>query len=143
MASELIAKPLDPQQEKAVQLYIKLGNKTEAYKQAGYGGKSNPKTLNENACKFFADTKILTRTQQLQGELSQELKYTVKDAFAELQDAIEFAKTNGQAAAVISAIGKKIDLFGLDAPKKINIEGTFAEWLSSVQNGKMDNSPSE
>lgn len=135
---------LTVQQKLFCQKYIECkGNASEAYRQSYNCKESSPQVIWNEASILLHNHEVSVRIQELQAEFSEELKYTVRDAFAELQDAIEFAKKHGQAAPVIAAIKAKIDMFGLDAPKKINIEGTFAEWLNSVQNGKVDNATQE
>ncbi len=130
-----MASELKPQQELFCQKYIECkGNASEAYRQSYNCENSSPQVIWNEASLLLKNREVAIRIETLQTELSQELKYTVKDAFAELEDAIGFAKKNNQASAVISAIKAKIDMFGLDAPKRVNLEGTFADWLAGLQN---------
>ncbi len=137
MAAGTLKSGLTSKQELFCRKYIECrGNASEAYRQAYDCRKSTQTTIATEASKLVQNPHVAQMIDKLRADMQQELKYTIEDAMHELQDAIEFAKQNGQASAVISAIGKKIDMFGLDAPKKVNVEGTLGEWLASMQDKK-------
>lgn len=126
---------LTPLQENAVKLYIQGATKSDAYRQAGYDvSNSTDKTINEAASRLFSDSKVLARMSELKQELAEEFKYTVRDAVKELDEIVLLAKADNQFSPAVSAIGKKIDMFGLEAPKTVKLEGTIGEWLASLQN---------
>lgn len=103
-----------PQQEKAAQLYVELGYMTEAFKQAGYGGKSNPKTMNEKASKFFAQSKIQARVDVIRAELQQRHNVTLDSLTIEYNEAKQRAIGLEQTTAEISAINGKAKIHGFD-----------------------------
>lgn len=111
-------------QEKACQEYIKNGgNLTEAHRIA-YPNNMSDKTRNEAASRLFGNSKILARIEQLQKNLIEEFNYSVKNAVKELDEVLLLAKADKQYSSAVSAIGKKIDMFGLDAPKEIKHSGS-------------------
>lgn len=68
---------LTPKQEKAIQAYLTNGgNKTQAYKSAYSTKKMNEKTINENACRLFKDSKVAARLKELQKEIEESNKIT-------------------------------------------------------------------
>lgn len=61
---------LKPKQEKFAQLYVDLGNASEAYRQA-YDSKAEPDSVHVNASKLLSDTKVSLRVQELQEALEE------------------------------------------------------------------------
>lgn len=61
---------LTPKQEKAVQEFlINGGNKTAAYRVAYSTSNMKESTINENACRLFANSKVKARLEALQAKL--------------------------------------------------------------------------
>lgn len=61
---------LTGKQEKFVQNLIKGMSQREAYRDAYPDDNSSDKTVDENACRLFNDSKILTRYKELQDKAS-------------------------------------------------------------------------
>lgn len=125
---------LTPQQELFCQKYIECKcNASEAYRRAYNCEKSGDNTIWVNASRLLNETKVTLRIQELQAEAAKRSQFTVDDAIREYNEARLIAAAENQAAPMISATKAKCELFGLDAPKKINLEGSIGEWLSSLQ----------
>ena len=68
---------LTPKQEKFCQLYIELGNASEAYRQAYSCDKMKPESIHVNAAKLLENTKITLRISELQAEHREEFRKSV------------------------------------------------------------------
>lgn len=77
---------LTPKQEKFCQLYIELGNASEAYRQSYDCSKMASKTVNEVAARMLTNCKIAARVEELQREHRQRHNITVDKIIADLQE---------------------------------------------------------
>ena len=107
---------LTPKQEKFCQLYIELGNASEAYRQAYSCDKMKPESIHVNAAKLLENTKITLRISELQAEHRERHNLTVDDLIDELEEARQTALTaeTPQCGAAVSATMGKAKLLGLD-----------------------------
>ncbi|MEE6030445.1 terminase small subunit [Avibacterium paragallinarum] len=77
---------LTPKQEKFCQLYIELGNASEAYRQSYDCSKMKSSAINSNAKKLLKDTPIALRIEALQDEHKQRHNLTVDGIINDLQE---------------------------------------------------------
>lgn len=77
---------LTPKQEKFCQLYIELGNASEAYRQAYNANNMTTGAINTNAKKLLKDTPIALRIEELQQAHQQRHNLTVDNIIADLQE---------------------------------------------------------
>ena len=70
---------LTPKQEKFAQLYVELGNASQAYRQA-YNSKAKPETLYPKASKLLAQDKISTRVSELRKQLEKTALWSREDS---------------------------------------------------------------
>ena len=77
---------LTPKQEKFCQLYIELGNASEAYRQAYNAKNMTTGAINTNAKKLLKDTKIALRVEELRQAHQQRHNLTVDNIIADLQE---------------------------------------------------------
>ena len=77
---------LTPKQEKFCQLYIELGNASEAYRQAYNAKNMTTGAINTNAKKLLRDTPIALRIEELQQAHQQRHNLTVDNIIADLQE---------------------------------------------------------
>ena len=61
---------LTQKQERFAQLYVELGNASEAYRQA-YDSKAKAESVHVNASKLLDDAKVSLRVQEIQDELEE------------------------------------------------------------------------
>lgn len=103
---------MTPKQEKFCQLYIELGNASEAYRQA-----YEPKTMSANAIgveafKMLASPKISLRVQELQAAAAERHDMTVDQIAKLLKEDREFARKCETPAAAVSASLGLAKLYG-------------------------------
>ena len=77
---------LMPKQEKFCQLYIELGNASEAYRQAYDCSKMQTSTINTKAKELLKNGPITDRIEELQQEHRQRHNLTVDNIIADLQE---------------------------------------------------------
>ena len=77
---------LTPKQEKFCQLYIELGNASEAYRKSYSAEKMSAKTINEEANALLSHPKITPRIKELRFQHQQRHNLTVDNIIADLQE---------------------------------------------------------
>ena len=77
---------LTPKQEKFCQLYIELGNASEAYRQSYDCSKMQKSTINTKAKELLKNGPITVRIEELQQEHRQRHNLTVDNIIADLQE---------------------------------------------------------
>lgn len=70
---------LNPKQEKFCQLYVQLGNASEAYRQA-YNSKGKPESVAVEASKLMATPNISLRVKELQAETEEQSFWSRMDS---------------------------------------------------------------
>ena len=108
---------LTPKQEKFCQLYIELGNASEAYRQAYDASKMKPETIKRKAQELLENGTITaTYIAELKAEHKERHNTNVDDLIAELEEARQLAKdpAKPQPSAMVSATMGKAKLLGLD-----------------------------
>ena len=78
---------LTPKQEKFCQLYIELGNASEAYRQAYDSSRMKTETINTKAKELLKHGPITVRISELQDGHKERHGITVDDLIAELEEA--------------------------------------------------------
>ena len=107
---------LTPKQEDFCQLYIELGNASEAYRQSYDADSMNENTVNREASKLLDNPKIATRLDQIRLDHKKRHNITVDTLLLELEEARQSALTGEriQSAAAVAATMGKAKLLGLD-----------------------------
>ena len=105
---------LTPKQEKFCQLYIELGNASEAYRQAYSCDKMKPESVHVKANELLNNGKITVRISELQAEHRERHNLTVDDLIDELEEARQVGKEFENASAMVSATMGKAKLLGFD-----------------------------
>ena len=107
---------LTPKQESFCQLYIELGNASEAYRQSYDADSMNENTVHRNASALLDNNKIATRLDQIRKEHSKRHNITVDSLLLELEEARQaaFEGERPQVSAAVSATMGKAKLLGLD-----------------------------
>lgn len=97
---------MTPKQEKFCQLYIELGNASEAYRQAYDASRMKPESINVNASKLLGDAKVALRVAELKAahvERHEVTVDTIRDML--LEDRAFARKCETPAAAVSASLG--------------------------------------
>lgn len=119
--------PLNPKQEHFAQLYVELGNASEAYRQAYSAQEWKQTSVVVNACKLLAKPNVALRVSELQGEALERHEMTVDVVAALLREDRDFARDMGAAAAAVAASNGLAKLYGLgsDNLNLSNPDGTL------------------
>lgn len=104
---------LTPKQERFAQLYVELGNASEAYRQA-YDTSAKAESIHVRASELMSDGKISVRIQELKGEVIQRHRVTVDSLMEELEEARQLALATDAPAPAVAATMGKAKLAGLD-----------------------------
>ena len=112
-----MAKLTNQKWEKAAQVYVETGNKTQAYKQAGYSTNMSDKAISANVNRLFSRDLVLTRVSELQKHHQQRHDVTVDSITQELEEAMALATVLGKPSALVAAIMGKAKLHGLIVDK--------------------------
>jgi phage terminase small subunit len=116
---------LTPKQDKFCNLYIELGNASEAYRQAYSCAKMKAEAIHVNASRLLEITKVALRIAELQASHRQRHNITIDDLLDELEEARQFAFETDKAAAAVSATMGKAKILGFDK-QVIKLEGELA-----------------
>lgn len=114
---------LTPKQEKFCQLYIELGNASEAYRQSYDCQNMTNDTINRKAKELLDNGKITARISELQNNHAKRHQITVDDLLAELEEVRTLALIPSgehgtlQLNVAVNAIMGKAKILGFD--KKI------------------------
>ena len=107
---------LTPKQEKFAQLYVELGNASEAYRQSYNASKMKNETIAVAASNLLTNHNVTIRVQEIREELSKAAQIGLKELLAELEEARQAALTcdTPQSSAAVAASMGKAKLLGLD-----------------------------
>lgn len=119
---------LTPKQEKFCQLYIELGNASEAYRQSYDADSMNENTVNTKASELLKNGKITVRLKQLNEDHAKRHNITVDTLLLELEEARKMAlnlkiQEKPQVSAAVSATMGKAKILGFDK-QQIEHSGT-------------------
>ena len=89
---------LSARQQRFVRHYVRLGNASQAAREAGYAGAGARVT----ACRLLANPNIQEAVSAERRRYEKSLKITREQVIAELRSAIDIARTQGNASAMIS-----------------------------------------
>ena len=104
---------LTQKQERFCQVYIELGNASEAYRQVYNADKMRPETINRTAKDLLDNTKITARLNELRAPAVEAAQLTLESHLAKLAELRDEARQRGQLSAAISAEGLRGKAAGL------------------------------
>ena len=107
---------LTPKQEKFCQLYIELGNASEAYRQAYDCSKMKPETINSRAKELLKDGPITVRLDELKQSHQQRHNITVDNLLGKLERIYNEAMDRDipQFSSAVNAVMGQAKILGLD-----------------------------
>jgi len=108
---------LNPKQEKFCQLYVELGNASEAYRRA-YNSSAKQESVAVNASKLLSETNVSLRVEEIREALKANHGITLKNILDELEEARKLAHSTGTASAAVAASMGKAKLLGFDKGEK-------------------------
>ena len=107
---------LTPKQEKACQAYVKLGDKSAAYREAYSTKKMKAATINRKAVELFQNGKVTARVEELQKKIESRNEITVDQVVRRLKE-IGFQNENDRVAA-LDKLMKHLGGYGKDNNQK-------------------------
>lgn len=111
-------KKLTPKQEKFCLNIVSGMNPAQAYKEAYNPPKAKEETIRVQANKTLHLPNIFLRIDELRKKQQEEVNYTVRDNFNELDIGAKAAMSEGNISAYIKAVELKGKLVGLYTEKK-------------------------
>lgn len=76
---------LNPKKERFAQLYVELGNASEAYRQS-HNSNAKPESVHVRASELMRDSKVLVRIAELKKELEEAAMWSRLDSLKVLSD---------------------------------------------------------
>lgn len=107
---------LTPKQEKFAQLYVELGNASEAYRQA-YESKAKPESVHVRASELLSDSKVSVRVQELRDDLAEKALWKRLRSVEVLSNVALGAEKDSDKVAAVKALNA---MYGWDAPVKVD-----------------------
>lgn len=115
---------LTPKQLKFAELYVTIGNASDAYRKAYNSGKMKDATINRNAKALLDNTKIATRIKEIQSTQSKSFQRTREEILADLNEIIDDYKKDGKTAAhALKSIEIINKMMGWNSADKVEISG--------------------
>ena len=112
-------RPLTPKQEKFAQLYVELGNASEAYRKAYRAKKMKPASVHRMAKALLDHLKVASRIAELRSDLQERHEITVDGQCAKLEKVFKIHHDNSfSASAAVSAVMGQSKLAGLIVDKQ-------------------------
>ena len=102
------------QWETAAQVFVATGNKTEAYRQAGYSTNMTDKAISTKVQRGINNGAVLGRVAELQAEQAKLHAVTVESLTAQLREDRQLAYSVKNPSAAVSAVMGMARLHGLD-----------------------------
>ena len=102
------------QWEKAAQVFVETGNKTEAFRQAGYSTNSTEQVITGNVQRLFRREPVLTRVAELQAAQAKLHAVTIESLTEQLREDRQLAYSVKNPSAAVSAVMGMARLHGLD-----------------------------
>ena len=101
-------------QEKLAQVFVETGNKTEAYRQAGYSTNCTDRTITGNVMRLFRTPRVLNRVTELQAEAAERHAVTIESLTADLREDRQLAYSVKNPSAAVAAVMGMAKLHGFD-----------------------------
>lgn len=112
-----MAKKEAPRIDIFISHYIKNKNATQAAIEAGY----SEKTAYSQGGRLLKKVEVRQKIDAAMAEKQKSTKWDSERVIHEYEDIINLAKRDGQYAAAVTAIGKIVDLNGIEPPKKLDV----------------------
>jgi len=102
------------QWETAAQVFVSTGNKTEAYRQAGYSTNMTDKAISTKVHRVFNNGVVLGRVAELQAEQAKLHAVTIESLTADLREDRALAYSVKNPSAAVAAVMGMAKLHGFD-----------------------------
>ena len=101
-------------QETLAQAFVATGNKTEAYRQAGYSQNCSDRTITGNVMRLFRTPQVLNRVAELQAAQAKLHAVTIESLTADLREDRALAYSVKNPSAAVAAVMGMAKLHGFD-----------------------------
>jgi len=102
------------QWETAAQVFVATGNKTEAYRKAGYSTNMTDKAISTKVQRVFNNGAVLGRVAELQAEQAKLHAVTIESLTADLREDRALAYSVKNPSAAVAAVMGMAKLHGFD-----------------------------
>ena len=131
-------KQLTIKQEAFCQAYIKLGDKSAAYREAYSTSKMLPATINRKASEMFENGIITARVEVLRAEIKEDNKITMSEIVSTLSDMLRFDlselyDSNGKLKNIHSIPKKARIMIAQIETEEIRIKGNVVGSVKKVK----------
>jgi len=96
----------------------------DAYRTAYNAVNTKPSTVQENACRLMADSKVAARVAELRSKLAQKQLWTREMSVKALVRAYKVAEDGGQSTAMTAAVKELNAMHGYNAPSKVDLSSS-------------------
>ena len=111
---------LTPKQEKFAQLYVELGNASEAYRVA-YNSKAKAESVNRMAKEQLDNLKISSRVQELREKIEEKSLWKRLDSIKTLASIADGTDVEAKPSDRVNAVKALNTMHGWDAPSKLDV----------------------
>jgi phage terminase small subunit len=109
---------LTAKQEAFCQAIVSGLSQADAYRKAYDAENMKPPTVQKRASELMANGEVSGRVQELRAPVVAELRYDLKAAMLEAEDAMKVAKSKEQGGAMVAAVQLRAKLNGLLVEKR-------------------------
>ena len=113
---------LTAKQEAFCQAIASGMNQSDAYRSAYSAGKMKSESVNVNASKLCADTKVALRVAELKDEIAAKALWTREDSVLTLKYVIDASDKGMEITGAVKVLN---EMHGYNAPKEINVTGNL------------------
>ncbi len=121
---------LTAKQEAFCQAIASGMNQSDAYRSAYSAGKMKSESVNVNASKLCADTKVALRIAELKQSLSEKSEWTRLDSVTALRKVIDDTEAKG--AEITGAVKVLNEMHGFNAPTKHELSVSFPRVINII-----------
>lgn len=128
---------LTPKQEAFAHAVASGSTQADAYRIAfDVGEKTKPETVQANASRLMADSRVSARVKELRGQLAEMALWTRLDSVQTLADIAKGVDEDAKASDRVNAVKALNAMQGWDAPNKVQVSGDPDNPVVSVTLGK-------
>lgn len=118
---------MTPKQQRFAELYLELGNASEAYRRSYQAGNMTAVTINKRASELLADGGISGWVEAARAKAADEAVVTLEGHLRELAAIRDEARAAGQFGAAVAAETARAKHAGITRPDKHEVTGKDGE----------------
>lgn len=110
--------PLTAKQEAFCLAIVSGLSQADAYRKAYDASRMQAKTVQEKASRLMADGKVRARVEELRAPVVEELRYGLREAMLEAEEAFQVSRGKDNGGAMVAAVTLRAKLHGLLIERK-------------------------